>query len=176
MSDIKKEVAKQKEAKELRDDIAGFFGERDKTKRGEDGKVEDMEELSKVELKIKEDLYQDSLKLVSIHDDVQPMFNGMFVSARRNAVTTESGVIITDDAGESEYQEIQQVMAVGPQVQQCRVGMEVVVNFENYRMRLGETMAQKVRKDSELKIPVVTIDGKDYINVTERDIKYIIKK
>ena len=67
----------------------------------------------------------------------------------------------------------QLVMAVGPQVQQLKKGMEVVVRFEDFRKMLSGSMAQKVNKESELNIPILTINDTDYIKVSERNIEYI---
>ncbi len=165
---------------ELGNDIKGYFAERDKTLAGGDAKAEDAKNLSGAEAEVKELLYKNSINVVELNDDVEPMFNSIFLSARRNKVRTESGLLLAtalmDGGAEVDYQEKQIVMACGPQVQQAVKGTEVVINFESLRVSLSENMGQKVNKESEIKIPIITIDGNDYINVSERNLKYISKK
>src|SRR5690242_8915784 len=91
---VTKDVAYQKAQAELKQDIQSFFVERDKTNRGIDGKMEDMEKISEAEAEVKELLYQDSLKDKEIPSTVTPMFNQMFVTARRNKIKTKSGLYL----------------------------------------------------------------------------------
>ena len=171
---------KNKNKQELTNDIKGYFAERDKTLKGADGKAEDTKKMSGAEAEVKELLYNNSMNVVPLSDDVEPMFNSIFLSAKRNKVRTSSGLLLAtalmDGGAEVDYQEKQMVMAHGPQVQQAFKGTEVVLNFESMRVQLGENMGQKVNKESEIKIPIITIDGNDYINVSERNLKYISKK
>jgi len=171
---------KNKNKQELTNDIKGYFAERDKTLKGADGKAEDAKKMSGAEAEVKELLYNNSMNVVPLSDDVEPMFNSIFLSAKRNKVRTSSGLLLAtalmDGGAEVDYQEKQMVMAHGPQVQQAFKGTEVVLNFESMRVQLGENMGQKVNKESEIKIPIITIDGNDYINVSERNLKYISKK
>ena len=53
---------------------------------------------------------------------------------------------------------------------------ETSLLFESLRVRLSDTMAQKVKKDSEIKVPIITINDHEYIHVSERNLKYISKK
>ena len=178
---VTKDVAHQKAQHELGNDIKSYFGERDKTLRGMDTKIKDMEKSVAGEAEVKELLYQDSLVDKEIADTIQPMFNQMFVSARRNKTKTDSGLWVPQalfSAGKDtdaaiDFQPIQRVMAIGPQCQQCEVGMEVVINFENFRKRLDQTMAQQVKKDSIIDVPTIEIDGKEYLRISERDLEYI---
>lgn len=169
-------VAKGKKAADLQQDIQGFFKERDATNR--EGH-EDVSALSQVENELKESLYLDSLKEVPISVTIEPMFNTMFVTAKRNKVSTAGGILISKtenkDGLEIEYQETQRVMAIGPQIQQASIGYQVVVNFEAFRQYTANNMAEKVTKKTRLEVPTVTIDGTDYLMISERDIKYIIK-
>lgn len=178
---VTKDVAHQKAQVELGQDIKGYFGERDKTLRGMDTKIKDMAQATAGEAEVKELLYQDSLIDKEIPDTVQPMFNQLFVTARRNKTRTDSGIWVPQSMfssgketdSEIDFQSIQKVMAVGPQNQQVAVGMEVVINFENFRRRLDGTMAQQVKKESIIDVPTITIDGKEYLRISERDLEYI---
>ena len=179
-SQAQDDLLKNKSKQELGNDIKGYFAERDKTLRGGDGKVEDAKKLSGAEAEVKELLYNNSMNVVELSDDVEPMFNSIFLSAKRNKVRTDSGLLLAtalmDGGAEVDYQEKQIVMACGPQVQQAVKGTEVVINFESLRVNLSDNMGQKVNKETEIKIPIITIDGNDYINVSERNLKYISKK
>lgn len=178
---VTKDVAHQKAQHELGQDIQGYFGERDKTLRGMETKMKDMEQMTTAEAEVKEVLYNDSLVDKEIPEGIQPMFNQMFVSARRNKTKTDSGIWVPQalfSAGKDtdaaiDFQPIQKVMAVGPQCQQCAVGMEVVINFENFRKRLEQSMAQQVKKESVIDVPTIEIDGKEYLRISERDLEYI---
>lgn len=172
-------VNKKRQAKQdLQADIGSFFVERDKTKRGNEGLQEDTGALALAEAEIKQSLYEDSLKEVAIDPKIQPMFNTMFVTAKRNKVMTDGGIMLVQnvvDDMELDYTEQQKVMSVGPQVQQTEVGDTVVIDYRNYRHHKSETMAQKVNKETSLNVPTITIEGREYIMVSERDLKYIIK-
>jgi co-chaperonin GroES (HSP10) len=171
------EVEKMKKKEDLKQDIAGFFGERDKTKRGLAGRIDDIAQLSEVELEIKEKVYEDSLIEVPVPKHIEPMFNSLLVTAKKNKVTTESGILLAqtvNDSGlEIDYQEIQTVMAIGPQTQQVQVGQSIVINFENFRSLRSDAMVDKVEKNTKLKVPIQRIEGVNYIMISERDIKYI---
>jgi len=171
---------KNKNKQELNNDIKGYFAERDKTLKGGDGKVEDAKNLSGAEAEVKELLYNNSMNVVALSDDVEPMFNSIFLSAKRNKVRTSSGLLLAtalmDGGADIDYQEKQTVMAHGPQVQQAVKGTEVVINFESLRVSKTDNLGQKVNKESEIKNNIITIDGNDYINVSERNLKYISKK
>lgn len=170
-------VEKQKKAHDLKQDIQGFFPERDKTKRGLEGRIEDTKRVSEAELELEEILYDDSLIEVPVPEGIEPMFNSLFVTAKRNRLTTPGGLLISKTVNseglEIDYQEIQTVMAVGPQVQQVKLGYSVVINYENFRKMKSEAMVDKVQKNTKLEIPTEVIDGVQYIVISERDIKYI---
>ncbi len=169
---------KKAKAEDLKQDISSFFAERDKTQRGTEGLNENMEEDLKASQALDDIVYKDSLREVEIPSNIEPMFNSIFVTCKRIKKTTEGGILlvtkVVDDI-DLEYEEIQKVMAVGPNCQQVSRGDEVCINFANFRQRLTETMAQKVDKKTELKVPIITIEDREYIIVSERDLKYIIK-
>ena len=162
-------VARGKKAAALDQDIKGFFKERDANKR--DG--EDMSNISAVEQELKEALYKESLKEIKLPVGLEPMFNTLFTTAKRNKVSTAGGILITKTENanglEIEYQEVQKVMG------HAFVGSEVCINFESFRSYEGGSVANKVTKKTKLEVPTVTIDGTDYLMISERDLKYIIK-
>lgn len=170
----------QKAAEDLKSDIKGYFKERDKSNRGNNGLINDLQEKASAEAEVKDLLYKASMKEVELPEGTEPMFNTIFLTARRNKVRTENGLIIatalSDGGVDLEYQEVQKVMAHGPQVQQAWRGSEVCLDFESLRVRLDENLGQKVNKESVIKIPIININGNDYIRVSERNLKYIVKK
>ena len=174
------EVAAQKNKAEFKKDVSSYFTERDKTINKGSGKKEDARQIAEAEAEVKELLYKNSMEDKPISKDVEPLFNTIFLTARRNRVRTESGLLLAtallDGDASVDYQDKQIVLAHGPQVQQAVTGAEVVIDFESLRVKLSESMGQKVNKDSEIKIPLIEIDGTEYIAISERNLKYISKK
>ncbi len=174
---VSDDVTNAKNKKELNKDMQSYFAERDKHNNSGDGKKEDVRQIAEAEAEVKDLLYKASMKDVPLPEGTQPMFNTLFLTARRNRVRTDSGLLMAssliDGNAQIEFSEKQQVMAHGPQVQQAWTGSEVVIDFESLRVRLADNMSQKVNKDSEIKIPIIEIDGNEYIHVSERNLKYI---
>lgn len=181
--DVKKQVEEAK-GKSLRDDsITNFFSDRDKTKRGSKGLVDDTKEKLEEEVDVKSELYESSKEITSIPDHVIPMSNFVFLSARRNKVI-ENGIYLptaafgkgSDTDIEVDFSPRQIVLAKGKHADQLEVGDEVVLNMENFKHRLTENMAQKLNRDYEIKIPVEVIEGVSYLYVSERDVKYVANR
>ena len=179
-SKAQQDVAAQKNKSEFNKDVTSYFTERDKVNSSGTVKKKDVRMIAEAEAEVKDLLYQESLKEVALPEGVEPMFNTLFLSSKRNRVRTESGLLLAtallDGEAQIDYEEKQVVMGAGPQVQQATVGTEVVIDFESLRVKLSESMAQKVRKDSEIKVPLITIEGTEYIAISERNLKYISKK
>lgn len=178
---VNEDVKHQKAAAELEKDIKGYFGERDKTNRGLETKISDATETSKAEAEIKELLYEDSIKDFPIPETTRPMFNQVFISARRNKTKTDSGLWLPQASFGTEketdasidYQAIQKVMAIGSQVQELAVGMEVKINYEMFKRKVEGNLSSVVRKEFEYIVPVVEINGHEYIKISEREVEYI---
>tara|TARA_R110000796_G_scaffold181330_1_gene297847 strand:- start:15554 stop:16144 length:591 start_codon:yes stop_codon:yes gene_type:complete len=174
--DIK--VIEREEAKDL--GIQDFFVQRDKNNRGTDGLVQDAKATVNNESAIKEKLYEESMKVNNLPPHVVPMFGGLFLTARRNKLS-ENGIFLptasfgkgSDTDMDVDFSETQIVLSCGPHVQQASAGMEVVINMNNFKKRLESNMAQKVNKEFEYVLPVETIEGIEYLYVSERDVKYI---
>lgn len=174
------ETRKRKQKAELDNDIKGYFAERDKTNRGNNGIMDDLQNKAAAEAEVKDLLYKASMKEVELPEGCEPMFNSIFLTARRNKVRTASGLLIastlTDEGLEVEFQDQQKVMAAGPQVQQALRGCEVVIDFNSLREYTAENMADKVNKKTHIKVPLIDINGTEYIRITERNLKYIVSK
>jgi hypothetical protein len=172
------ERLKGEEAKDL--GVQDFFNKRDRSNRGASGLVQDTSEILNEEVTVKERLYEDSHNVSSIPGYVSPMFAGIFLTAKRNKIT-ENGIYLptasygkgTDTDMDVDFSEKQFVLAVGPHTQQVCPGMEVVLNMDSFKKRLESTMAQKLNKEFEYILPIEIIEGKEYLYITERDIKYI---
>lgn len=178
---VNEDVKHQKAQAELQGDIKEYFRERDKTNRGLDTKISDATETSKAEAEVKELLYEDSIKDFPIQDTTRPMFNQVFISARRNKTKTDSGLWLPQASFGTEketdasidYQSVQKVMAIGRQVQEVAVGMEVKINYEMFKRKVEGNLSSVVRKEFEYVVPIVEIDGHEYIKISEREIEYI---
>jgi len=172
------ERLKGEEARDL--GVADFFNTRDRSRRGSGGLVEDTTKVLNDEVTVKERLYEDSHNVSAIPAYVNPMFAGIFLTAKRNKIT-ENGIYLptasygkgTDTDMDVDFSEKQFVLAVGPHTQQVCVGMEVVLNMDNFKKRLESNMAQKLSKEFEYILPIEVIEGTEYLYVSERDIKYI---
>lgn len=178
---ISKDIAQIEKSQATEEGVKDFFRVRDKGKRKSSGLIEDVSETLGTEAEEKERLYKLSLAEKELPCHIVPMFNSLFLTARRNKVKTDSGLYLpTASFGgegstdlELDFADVQKVLAVGPQVQQAATGMEVKLIMENFKRKLSDTMAQKVNKEFEFFLPVEIIDGIEYIKITERDISYI---
>lgn len=180
MKEVTKQVETQKsnEARDL--GITDFFNQRDKSGRGADGLVDHATKVINEESERKQELYDKSQEVTSLPPQVQPMFTGVFLTARRNKLI-ENGIYLptasfgkgSDTDMEMDFSDKQIVLRCGPHADQLKPGMEVVINMENFKKRLSDTMAQKVNKDYEYDLPIEIIDGVEYLYITQRDVKYI---
>ena len=179
--DVKQDVKNQKKKVEETKVQSDFFTKRDKTSRGTDGLIEDAANTLTAEFQVKEMLYEASLKEIALPETFEPMFNSVILTAKRNKLTSNSGMFLpTSSFGEEgstdleqDFSSVQKVMAVGPQVQQVNVGMTVQVNLENFKFR-AEGLKAEVKKEFVYRMPVVVINDVEYIQVSERDIKFIL--
>jgi len=172
------DVIKREEARDL--GIQDFFNNRDKSKRGTEGLIENTKQTINIESSKKEELYEKSLKVNSLPSHIVPMFGGLFLTARRNKLTENGLYLPTASFGKGsetdmdvDFSTTQVVLACGPHVSQVAKGMEVVINMDNFKKRLESTMAQKVNKEFEYVLPVEKIEGTEYLYISERDIKYV---
>jgi hypothetical protein len=180
MSSVEKKLQEQKrnEARDL--GITDFFNQRDRSARGADGLVNDATKTIVEESKVKQELYDKSQAVTSLPPHVQPLFSGVFLTAKRNKLI-ENGIYLptasfgkgSDTDMEMDFSEKQIVLRCGPNADQVEPGMEVVLNLDNFKKRLSDTMAQKVNKDYEYVLPIEVIDGVEYLHVVQRDLKYI---
>ena len=180
--DVKEDIKNQKQEAEAQAVHKDFFTTRDKTNRGTDGLVEDGSKILNAEAEVKEMLYQESIKEIPLPSGTEPMFNTMFLTARRNKLTNEAGMYLpTASFGadgstdlEQDFAVVQKVMSVGPQCQQVKVDMEVRINVENFKRKIEDGMRGEVNKTYSYEMPMVEINGVEYIRISERDVDYIV--
>tara|TARA_R110002051_G_scaffold324053_1_gene419838 strand:+ start:3579 stop:4160 length:582 start_codon:yes stop_codon:yes gene_type:complete len=160
--------------------VQDFFTQQSKSNRKISGLVEDSTKILEEEGNIKEELYNKSLDTNYLPDYIQPIFSGIFLTARRNKLTQNGLYLPTASFGKGsdtdmdvDFSDTQVVVACGVNVGQVTKGMEVVINMDNYKKRLESSLAQKLNKEFEFILPIVYIEGNEYLYVTERDIKYI---
>ncbi len=143
-----KEAKISKKVKEVRNKeatdlgIQDFFIKRDKGNRGSSGFVENAENIVKEESSVKEDLYIKSMQVYDMPDNILPLFSSVFLTARRNKIV-ENGIYLptasygkgTDTDLNMDFSDTQLVLSTGPNVSSVAVGMEVVINMENFKKR-----------------------------------------
>lgn len=180
-SRVLKDIKNKKQVEAVDSGVSAFIVERDKTSRGTAGLVEDANQILKNEAETKEMLYQDSLRDRPLPEGTEPMFNTMFLTAKRNKIMTEGGLYLpTASFGADgdvdlnvDFSSEQTVLAVGPQCQQVEVGMDIRINIENFKIRKDENMESRVNAQWEYKIPMVVVNDVEYIRISERDVDYI---
>ena len=172
------ESFKNKEAMDL--GIQDFFTKRDKSKRGTRGLVDDSSKIIEEEGELKQELYNKSLETDSIPDHVLPLFSGVFVTARRNKLVDNGIFLPTSSFGrnsdtdmDQDFSDTQIVLACGEHANQLKPGYEVVLNMDNFKKRLESNLAQKIGKEHEYVLPIEIIEGREYMYISERDVKYI---
>ena len=172
---MKKDLSNIKEKQAAEEGIKDFFKTRDVS-----NKVEDTNKILSEEMTIKEELYKKSLEIEALPSHIKPLFNNIFLSARRNKLTENGLFLPTASFGsngdtdlEVDFSDTQVVLAIGGSVREIEPGFEVVINVENFKRRLSDTVAQKVNKEYEYEMPVKAIEGVEYIYLNERDLLYI---
>jgi hypothetical protein len=171
---VTKDVQRQEANQGKENGLTDFFAQRDSS-------VTDIEQVLENESIEKDRLYKESLKELPLKESVQPMFNSLFLTARRNKIKTDGGLFLptASFSGEGatdlelDFADIQKVLATGPQVAQAIVGMEVKLNMESFKRKLDSNLAQKINKEYAYVMPLEVIDGIEYIMISERDISYI---
>lgn len=116
--------------------------------------------------------------------EIQPLFTGIVTTAMKYVgnVTTESGLVLPSKMdGQLNY--YQWVVAVGDMVKNVKKGDIVRINFKRYAViehaKGSLDAASNIQHDDmkyNYEIPMVTIDGRDYLFLQNNDIEYIVTK
>lgn len=169
---------KNKEATEL--GVKDFFTSRDKKSRGSSGLVSDAEKILNEESSVKEALYLKSMEVEDMPNTIVPLFSHIFLTARRNKLV-ENGIYLptasygkgSDTDLNMDFADTQLVLATGPNVASVSVGMEVVINMENFKKRTSNNMKDRVQENFEYALPIEVVNGVEYLYLSERDLKYV---
>ena len=169
---------KSKEATEL--GVKDFFTSRDKKSRGSSGLVSDAEKILNEESSVKEALYLKSMEVEDMPNTIVPLFSHIFLTARRNKLV-ENGIYLptasygkgSDTDLNMDFADTQLVLATGPNVASVSVGMEVVINMENFKKRTSNNMKDRVQENFEYALPIEVVNGVEYLYLSERDLKYV---
>lgn len=113
---------------------------------------------------------------------VQPMFTGVITTAMKYVgnVTTESGLVLPSKMdGQLNY--FQWVVAVGPMVTGVKEGDIVRINFKRYAVPVhtkgaldADANIQHDNMSMNYEIPMVPIDGREYLFLQNNDIEYVV--
>lgn len=105
----------------------------------------------------------------------------MLTTAKMDKViVTYPGTEIEDPEKSYEgYSSVQEVIATGDSVKGLEPGMKVLIDFKRYAVPVqkpGLKNAMKGENVTELdyRIPVVRFDGKEYLDLDDNDIKFVI--
>jgi hypothetical protein len=170
-----KDLSNVKERQAAEEGIKDFFKSRDTS-----NKIEDIDGILSEEVSTKKELYDKSIEVTSMPSHIKPLFNNIFLTAKRNKLTENGLFLPTASFGsngdtdlEVDFSDTQVVLSVGGSVRELEAGFEVVINVDNFKKRLSDTVAQKVNKEYEYEMPVKVIEGVEYMYLNERDILYV---
>ncbi len=170
-----KDLSNVKERQAAEEGIKDFFKSRDTS-----NKIEDIDGILSEEVSAKKELYDKSIEVTSMPSHIKPLFNNIFLTAKRNKLTENGLFLPTASFGsngdtdlEVDFSDTQVVLSVGGSVRELQAGFEVVINVDNFKKRLSDTVAQKVNKEYEYEMPVKVIEGVEYMYLNERDILYV---
>lgn len=110
---------------------------------------------------------------------ITPVFNHVLTTKDvYDKDVTENGMIIETKGTVKRYQ---RVVAVGPQVKSCKAGDMVMIDPIRYgkmKHRNGAVADGVIEDDPKIEynIPVITIDGKEFMYIGDNDIQFIINQ
>lgn len=125
--------------------------------------------------------YQKSKKMFKIKK-VRPLFTGVITTATKykDVMTTNGGLIIDTTKMEGSLNPYQTVVAVGDMVRGLSVGDIVKINFNRYARakHIPGKIEDNVQSDNLVvtyEIPMVPIDGQEYLFIQHNDIEYVVE-
>lgn len=110
--------------------------------------------------------------------DIRPVYTRIITTANRYTESQKIGALLDANKLEGRYKEYQTVVKVGSAVREVKEGEVVLIDPSRYMKR--KFSDNSLREDFvenpivEINIPTVTMDGKDYFMIEERDIAYVI--
>ena len=99
------------------------------------------------------------------------LFNRILITAEKRK--SESPIILPG-VTDSTYSTTQEVIRVGPQVSGIEVGDLIELIVENFKVRKVDNTLRNdlVKEYHEVSLPIVEFGGKEYMVITDRDVKY----
>lgn len=171
--DIDKNLSNIKEKEAAKQGIVDYF------KATKTSDLDNVNDILSEEMNVKEKLYEDSLKVNSLSPHIKPLYGNIFLTAKRNKLTQNGLFLPTatfsgqgDTDLEVDFSDTQIVLSTGD-VTELEEGWEVVLEMDNFKKRLSDTLAQKLQKEYEYILPIKVIDGVEYLYVNKRDISYV---
>ena len=111
--------------------------------------------------------------------NIRPVYTRIITTADRYTESQKTGVLLDANKLKGRYKEYQTVVRVGSSVREVKEGEVVLIDPSRYMKR--KFSDNSLRDDFvenpivEINIPTVTMNGKDYFMIDERDIAYIIE-
>ena len=111
--------------------------------------------------------------------NIRPVYTRIITTADRYTESQKTGVLLDANKLKGRYKEYQTVVRIGSSVREVKEGEVVLIDPSRYMKR--KFSDNSLRDDFvenpivEINIPTVTMDGKDYFMIDERDIAYIIE-
>lgn len=124
--------------------------------------------------------YQKKNRMFNIKK-VRPLFTGIVTTANKYVgdITSESGLILTDkmEGGLNVYQT---VVSVGAMCKDIKEGNIVCLNYKRYLVpkHLPGKIENNIQSDNlsgTYEIPMIRINGKDYLFLQTNDVEYIVE-
>lgn len=115
---------------------------------------------------------------------VKPMFTGVITTAMKYVgdIVSDSGLVLPSKM-EGQLNLFQWVVSVGPMVTGVKEGDIVRINLKRYAVvqhaKGSLDAASNIQHDDmrmEYEIPMVPIDGKEYLFLQNNDIEYIVEE
>lgn len=114
---------------------------------------------------------------------VKPLFTGIITTARvySEDIKTDAGIVLGGTKMAGSMNPYQYVVAVGPMVTGIKEGDVVCINFKRYLVptHLPGKIENNIQKDNMVgsyEIPMITIDGIDYLFLQNNDIEYVVEE
>jgi len=115
---------------------------------------------------------------------IKPMFTGVVTTARRyvsDQRTTKGGLLLDTTKMVGTINPYQFVVSVGSMVKDLKEGDVVKINFKRYAKakHIPGVIEDNVQSDNmsvTYEIPMVTIDGVDYLFIQNNDIEFIVEE
>lgn len=111
---------------------------------------------------------------------IRPTYTSIITTAEKYKTAGKTGNFIDAKKLEGSYKEYQKVVRVGSSVREVKEGEVVQIDPSRYIKR--KFSDNSLREDFvenpivEIAIPIITMNGKDYFMIEERDVAYVIEE